>query len=331
MIPKGQNMQRRQPFSFSFADSLLAQAGGVPLDALHRDVDAICRAHEAVKPIAERLGVQAPKPHLAGFGYTSLAAIGARVIFAEGSEPNVIPMIRTPQDIDHLREPKDYLAADLIQQRLRTLEELKKRHPDAANSIGHLLEGPVTTAALLMGPAFFTLPYDDPARAHKLLDFSVRTALNYAEAITRRLGGSIQPGPKGFPDDFAGMFPPKIFAEFVVPYWERIYQGLKTTQRSLHSELLRLEHMPFLKQLRIEYFDPSADQYLTDELLRQHCPCKFMRSIHSWHVRDLTATELQAMYRRMASFEPYLISFSMSRLEDEPKIRALLAVAREMC
>jgi hypothetical protein len=121
-----------------------------------------------------------------------------------------------------------------------------------------------------------------------------------------------------------------VFAEFVAPYWERLYQGLQATQRSLHSELLRAEHLPFLKELKIEYYDPSADQYLTPELLRKHCPAKFACCIHNWHVNDLSAQELQAMYRRLATFEPYVISFHLQKLEDEPKIRALLEVAREL-
>jgi len=70
-------------------------------------------------------------------------------------------------------------------------------------------------------------------------------------------------------DDFAGMFPPAMFNEFVVPYWEETYQGLKATRRSLHSELLRVEHLPYLEQLKIRTSDPSADQYLTPALLHE--------------------------------------------------------------
>ncbi len=56
---------RKQPYSFGFADSLLAELGDVPLDALHSDVDAICRCYEAIVPLAERLGVKPPRPRLA--------------------------------------------------------------------------------------------------------------------------------------------------------------------------------------------------------------------------------------------------------------------------
>ena len=94
----------------------------------------------------------------------------------------------------------------------------KRRRPEASEGIGHSYEGPVTTATLLFGPDFLTLPYDDPARAHKLLDFCVRSSLNYSAAMNRHLGVRREPGHVGIPDDFAGMFPPDVFREFVVPY-----------------------------------------------------------------------------------------------------------------
>lgn len=323
-------MERSQSFSFGFADSLLAKLAGVSPKALHFDVDAICRACEKIAPVAERLGAPPPRPHIAGFCYPHLASLGAEIVFEEDGEPNVVPMIRCPEDIDRLREPDDYLAAEVIQQRLRLLRELKKRRPDAVDTIGHPLEGPITTAALLMGSAFFMLPYDDPDRAHRLLDFCVRSALHYAHVIAQEFGTPVRPGGKGMPDDFAGMFRPDLFEEFVVPYWNQVYEGLQATSRHVHSELLRVEHLPLLPRVKIDVFDPSADQYLTPELLRQHCPVKFQSSILSWHVRDLSAQELQARYREIAECEPVVISFSLDSPTAEPKIRALLDVAREM-
>ena len=80
-------------------------------------------------------------------------------------------------------QPDDYLASPVISQRLSLYERLKERRPDASPTIGHPLEGPVTTAVLLMGQEFLVLPYDDPDRAHALLRFSVASALNYARAI----------------------------------------------------------------------------------------------------------------------------------------------------
>jgi len=106
--------RRKQPFEFGFGDTALAEAGGVPLDALHRDVDAICRAADAILPVAERLGVAAPKPHLAGFAYQHVSTLGCRIIFPPDSEPKPIPIRRAPEDIDRLAEPEYYLTSGLV-------------------------------------------------------------------------------------------------------------------------------------------------------------------------------------------------------------------------
>ena len=51
-----------QPFSCGIADSAIAEAGRVPLDALHFDVDAILHAFDAIKPVADRPGIPPPTP-----------------------------------------------------------------------------------------------------------------------------------------------------------------------------------------------------------------------------------------------------------------------------
>lgn len=323
-------MTRVQPYAFGFSDAVCAEAAKVPLDALHRDVDAMVRAAEAIVPVAERLGVPPPKPHLAGFAYCHVSTLGAEVVFAEGSEPNVVPMLRAPEEIDRLEEPADYLARGVVPERLRTLEALRARVPDAPRGIGHVYEGPITTAMLLMGQDFLMLPYDDPARAHKLLAFCVESALRYREALLAHWGEEATRAWVGIPDDFAGMLPPELFPEFVVPYLERMYAGQGATERFLHSELLREDHLPFLKELKIDTYDPSADQYLTPERLREVCPVPFTGRIQSWHMNDLSAEALRAMYRSIAACDPVSISMYMTQLDQEEKVAALLEVAREL-
>jgi len=323
-------MNRRQPYVFGFADTALAEAGGVPLDALHRDAEAIAHCYARIAPLAKRLKVTPPPPRLAGFAYCHVSTLGAEIIHAEGSEPNVVPLLKRPEDIDTLEEPDDYLARGVTPMRLAVLERLRMLYPNAARSIGHLYEGPVTTAALLMGPGFFRLPYEDPARAHRLLLFCVRSAVNYARAIRTVLGEAIAPGPVSIPDDFAGIFAPDTFAAFVTPYWDRMYEALCATKRYLHSELLRPVHLPFLAALDIAEFDPSADQYVTPELLRAQCPVPFTGRIQSWHIADNSPEELQALYRRIAACQPTRISFYMTFLHEEDKIAAILDTAREL-
>ena len=320
-----------QAWSFSFTDSLLAEIADVPQALLHYDVDAICRAYDAIVPVADRLGVPQPTPRLAGFAYTHVSTLGAKVLITPDSpEPYVYPCIESLEDIDRLKEPEDYLAAGVIPERLETLRKLKQRRPDAMNFIGHDYEGPITTAVLMMGDRFLMLPYDDPRRAHRLLEFCVHSALNYCRSVREYLGLPVNPGEVWVPDDFAGMFPPEIFAEFVVPYLEKMYSGQQATRRALHSELIRPEHLPFLEELKIDVFDPGTDQYLTPEILRDQCPVPYQLRIKPSEVVSMSADELVQLYQRLASCNPIVIQFSLDRLSDEPKIAALLEIARQM-
>lgn len=319
-----------QAFSFSFANCLITEVGHVGMDQLHSDVDAIFHAYESVKPLAARLGVPAPMPCLGGFGYTSIAALGAEIEFGDNAEPKPLPLIQHPEEIDTLIEPQDYLAAPFIRNRLRLNEEIRKRSPQSPQHIGHFVQGPITMAVMIMGPGFFMLPYDDPQRAHRLLKFTTRCALGFNKAITDCFGVEQQPGPRGMPDDFAGMFSPELFTEYVAPYWEELYTARQATQRSLHSELLRKEHLPFLKQLKIDFYDCGVDQYLTPVLLEKECPCAYQCVIQSWHIRDLSAAALEKMYLEITTHHPAMITFSMEELKAEGKITRLLKVARAM-
>lgn len=320
-----------QPFAFSFADALVAEAGGVPQASLHTDVDAICHAFDAVRPMAVRLGVNPPLPRLAGLAYVHVSTLGARVtIEPNAPEPRITPCIGSAEEIDLLEEPPDYLGCSLVSQRLKLVKKLWERRPEAATGIGHDFEGPITSAVLLMGQRFFTLPYEDPARAHRLLAFCVRSALNYCRALREHRGEAFAPGPRGLPDDFAGIFPPDKFGQFVLPACEMMYQGLWATWRSLHSELLREEHMPLLAEARIGSFDPGTDHYLPPEVLKRSCPALFTLRIRPADVRVRSALELVEMYEYYASFHPREITFGLESLADEEKIASLLEVARKL-
>ncbi len=320
-----------QRYSFGIVDTAVAESAGVTLYDLHTDVDAICRAYDAVAPVAERLGVDPPTPSLAGMAYNHVSTIGCEVqITARAAEPWVRPCIDGPEDIDGLREPTDYLAAGVVGDRLALAAALKARRADASERIGHDFQGPVTTAVLMMGQSFFMLPHDDPARAHRLLEFVTRSAIHYATTLRTHQGRPVAGGRQGICDDFAGIFPPRLFAEFVVPYWNMMYEGFAAETRGLHSELLREEHLKHLADIKLGEYDPSVDQYLTPEMLTRSCPCEFTLRMWPSELRDHSPGELAAMYRRRAGFDPVFISFHLAALAEEPKIAALLEVAREL-
>jgi len=313
-------------------ESAIAEHAGVDLSRLHWDAQAIVHAYRAIAPLCcDVLRVLPPQPALAGLSYVHLSTLGAEVAFPPNSEPAIHrPVLAAPQQIDALAEPDDYLAAGLVPARLRARDELAEALGTEAVDPGLKAEGPVTTAVLLFGPQFFTLPYDDPQRAHRLLEFCVRSAVNFQRAAAEHEARPWVPGPVGMPDDFGGAFPPKLFAEFVVPHWQMYYEGMSATERYLHSELLRVEHLPWLAELGITEFDPGVDQYLTPEALAQSCPVPFSCRFSCWQQREMSAEELDARYRQIAALAPRYISFELEWMDNLPKALALLQVAREL-
>ncbi len=92
-----------QPFGFMFSEAFMAQLAGVALHDTHFDANAIFKVYDRIRPLADELGVPAPKPRLAGFAYSHVAALGAQIEFAMNGEPNVEPMIHNAEDIDRLQ------------------------------------------------------------------------------------------------------------------------------------------------------------------------------------------------------------------------------------
>ena len=321
-----------QKFRFAFFDCLLCEVAGVTPYEMHTNVSAMIKVADAAVPLAKHLGVEPPRPHLYGMSYCHVSALGCPVVNEPDSpEPWAGPCISRPEDIDNLREPDDYLAAGIIPERMELARQLKARRGDASTHIGHDFEGPATTAALLMGgEAFFTLPFDDPERSRRLLEFCVRSSLNCARTIRRAQGRAIEGQTLNIPDDFAGIFPPKAFEEFIIPCWEGLYRGMRASQRHLHCELLREAHLPMLAGVRIDEYDPSVDPYLPPETLKRSCPVPYGLRIWPSQVQSMSAEELVAKYRHLASFESEWIMFHLERMADLPKIEALLKTAREL-
>ena len=322
-----------QPYQFGFFESVGAELAGVSHYSLHVDVEAMIKAADAMAPLCKRLGVSPRTPHLYGMSYSHVSTLGVKVVNGPGlMEPSTEPCIHSPAEIDALREPEDYLSKGIVPERLAIAARLKARRPDASAHIGHDFEGPVTTAVLMMGPEFFMLVYDDPARAHKLMQFCTTSAIHYARVIRAREGRPVRSKDQGMPDDFAGMLTPPLFREFVMPYWTQIYEGLgePAGKRSLHSELLREEHLPFLEELKINSFDPSVDPFLPADVLARSCRGPYGLRIWPSVLLELSTEQLVEKYRYLASFHTQYIMFHMERPSDEPKIVALLDVAREL-
>ena len=53
-----------QPFDFGLFDCLLCEVAGILPYEMHVDINAAIKAADAIRPLAEHLGIPAPHPHL---------------------------------------------------------------------------------------------------------------------------------------------------------------------------------------------------------------------------------------------------------------------------
>jgi hypothetical protein len=209
--------------------------------------------------------------------------------------------------------------------------EWMKTQVDERVGLGAGIEGPITSAKLLRGQEFFTDLYLHPAAAHRLLDLVTESFIQFARANRRVRGAPEDQGGTGLCDDFAGLISPQMWPEFVVPYYERLYAAFGDGPRTMHSELLRPGHLPFLLDLGLTSFDPGQDQYLTVPSIREAAPgLHFTWNLHTIRVmKEETPERIVALCRQaIADGAPALMA-EPCRGSPPENLEAFLEAGRE--
>jgi len=211
--------------------------------------------------------------------YEGVAALGAQLVFTDEHEVMIHNQGNILLSIDQINtlKPADPSKYPRFDWAIEAYGELKKKFPNKPIGLSAGQEGPVTTAVLLRGTQFFLDCYDAPELAHKLLNVVTETFLRFNLAVRKVTGQNS--GAVGIADDHAGNLTPKMWDEFVLPYYERIYSELGTRTRVMHTELVRREHLAYLKKLKLALIDFGEDQYLTvKDALTLGVP-------FSWHIK----------------------------------------------
>jgi uroporphyrinogen-III decarboxylase len=262
--------------------------------------------------------------------YEGAAALGGELIFPAAHQPmirNQGRIVRTPDQVDALQVP-DPWACPRFQENLRRWHELRRRLPGSPVGLSAGQEGPVTTAVLLRGAAFFEDCLTDPARAHRLLSVCMDTYIAFVRAVRKESGVS-HAGSVGIADDHAGNLSPAMWPEFVLPYYERIYDQLGATRRSMHTELVRCEHLALLASLRLDHVNFGENQYLTvRDVVRA------LRVPFDWHIKTVaemlqgTPGQIQSAYRQAVVDGAPAMACELTVGTPPENIRAYIQVAR---
>jgi len=263
--------------------------------------------------------------------YEGVAALGGKLVFPAVHQPMIRDqghILQSPEDIDALAVP-DPWHVERFRTHFEVWRHLQDRFPDQAVGLSAGQEGPVTTAVLLRGSGFFEDCLLDPRRAHRLLSVCTDTYIAFAQAV-QEVTCAPAGGGVGICDDHAGNLSPSMWSEFVLPYYERIYTGLRAASRSMHTELVRREHLHLLGRLDLDHINFGENQYISVRDVVEELDVPF-----DWHIKTVsqmlqgTPRSIDAAYRQAVSDGAPEMSCELAVGTPPENVRAYVAVAQE--
>jgi uroporphyrinogen-III decarboxylase len=328
---------RRPPIQWRFAFPVEVQCeyARIPQDAYYTDLDEMIRVCDIFpERFSEATGY---RPQLSyappRTAYEGVAALGGDIVFARDHQPmirNQGRILATSAQVDTLAVPDPWHNKRFLQS-VAWQRELELRFPGqiGANNLAGQ-EGPVTTAGLLRGQDFFLDCLADPQRAHRLLDVCTETYIRFYQASDAANNNSDRQ-TIGIADDYAGLIKPDMWPEFVLPYYQRIIAALGPQGCHMHTELVRREHLPLLRSLKLCTLNFGEDQYLSAQDALTALP----GIPFGWHI--LTVAEMQqgtpeSIRRRFLELVDVGVSEIISELTVNTPLenmRAFIEIGRE--
>jgi len=240
------------------------------------------------------------KPSPPPISYGHLICIGAPVNFPDDGEPNVSHFAHSIDEaIDILKaeKGKDFSKNEMFQHYLDEWSYLKASFPgDNISFTGFGDEGPITSAVLMRGQDFYCDLYDEPQKCGVFLKLLTDSIVDYNKLI-RRINKQPEIQESGYvADDFASLIPPTMWDEFVIPFWNQIYEGLcNGKERFVHCENLMPVHLKHLKNAKITHYQPSVSCKITLENIKENLDPSITYDwlLYAFHITDMTDKQIE--------------------------------------
>ena len=240
-------------------------------------------------------------PGAAPLSYGHLISIGAPYEIPHDSEPNIKPFAGTlSEGIEILKcaQSTDFGAHELCRHYVEVNRLLRERFPESNISLlsGWGFEGVITSAVLMRGQDFFMDLYDEPEKAHLFLRLLNESIISFCH-WTRRIDGLEPVSDFGayLCDDFAALIPPRLWDEYVVPYWDEYYSARATgSYRFLHCEGMAPEQLKYMLHAKVTRYQPSVSVKLTLKDVTDNLDIPFDWLLYAWKLPDMNDDALQA-------------------------------------
>ena len=239
-------------------------------------------------------------PGAAPLSYGHLVSIGAPYTLLEDSEPNIKPFAK---DIDEalymIKQARgtDFGAHEMCRHYIEVNRYLQKRFPsrNIPPLSGYGFEGVVTSAVLMRGQDVFVDMYEEPEKTREFFCLLNESIIDFCFWSSRMNGQEpVSSFGSYLCDDFAALIPPKLWEEFVTPFWDRYYSARSTgSYRFLHCEGLSKAHLSHLRFAKISRFQPSVSEKLTLDDVSEMLDIPFDWLLYAWKVTNMSDDEIR--------------------------------------
>jgi len=322
--------RRHIRWSIGIPPEVTTEYVGVKLGVYYRDPEVMLKTQlEAMEIFYTLYGLPKHGVSPTYSSYVEASQLGVEVLFPEDNVPMVKgPVIREAEEVYRLKilDPR---RNGLMARAVRTYEYMKQQVDDTIPVGLGGTEGPITTAVVVRGQDFFVDIFLHPKEMHALLELVTETSLLIRRTIEEVTGKKVR--STGIADDFSGLLSPDQYEEFCFPYQKRIYEEFGAEGRSLHSELLRREHLKFLPTLGVTHYDPGCDQYLEPRDLLEEIPqipfCFNLKT--SQDMMEGTPESIRAKYTQAVEEGAPEMYTEICRRTPRENVWAFIEVARE--
>jgi len=329
-------------FSWNVTVTYLAyiKLSGVPIREFFLEPDACIETYRTGLPKARNLfgeDVRYAGPATPPISYGHPNGLGCELLFPEGGEVAADHAYADSLDraIAALQQPVDFRSAGMAPFYLKFRETMQKAFPndDIGFSFGE--EGPLTTAYVLRGDAFFVDVIDEPEKAQRFLGLLTDSILEFHRFRCSVRGVEpTSPGGSGMCDDVASMIPPRLWRDMVLPFWDQYYCGKTTGKRSAHVEDLRPDQLPFLEDVGLWFFDPSISPLLSPKIIAERGRVPFLWRLGSFHYTTMDEQNVvDFVYQAAADGANQVTTYPeaiMCEDENVPKVMAFIRAAKEV-
>lgn len=228
--------------------------------------------------------------------YGHINTLGAELLFPDGGDVNHSKPFHTLEEgVKCLKEKMDidFATAGMAPFYIEYQRKMSEAFDGEYCGLWFSHEGPITTAYTLRGDAVFYDPYDNPELFKEFLRLEVESIVKFIQFKYKLMGHlPISAESGGMCDDISSMFGPDMWPEFVLPFIDQYYRGITTGTRVAHIEDLRPDHLPYLEEIGLVYFDPSISPKINPKIINERCRVPFGWRLGSFHYHNMNCQDI---------------------------------------